>query len=77
MLPNRIALYLTSIAALLVALAPVVADLDWTSTAGLIGGLGAVALVVNKWLEGWQKYEERQDLEPLVQEQIEASKGGR
>lgn len=77
MLPNRIALYLTSIAALLVALAPVVADLDWTSTAGLIGGLGAIALVVNKWLEGWQKYEERQDLEPLVQEQIEASKGGR
>jgi hypothetical protein len=53
MLPNRIAVYLTSVAALLTAVAPVVANLDLTSTIGLVGGLGAVALVVKQWLAGW------------------------
>jgi hypothetical protein len=57
--PNRVAVYLTSLAGLLAALAPVVADLDLTSTVGIVGGLGGVVLVVRKWLEGWQKHEER------------------
>lgn len=65
MLPNRIALYLTTIAGLLTALAPVVADLDTTSTAGLIGGFAGIALVVQKWLDGWQKYEDRTALDNL------------
>lgn len=65
MLPNRIALYLTTAAGLLTALAPVVADLDITSTVGLIGGVGSITLVVRKWLEGWQHYEERTALDDL------------
>jgi hypothetical protein len=59
MKPNRIAVYLTAIAGLLTALAPVVADLDWTSTAGVIAGFVGVAGVVAKWLDGWQKHEAR------------------
>jgi hypothetical protein len=60
--PNRIAVYLTSLAALAGGLAPVVADLDLTSLAALAGGHAAVAaltLVVRKWLDGWQKHEAR------------------
>ncbi len=59
--PNRIAVYLTSLAALLAALAPVVADLDLTSTIGVIGGLAAILGIVRKWLDGWQLYEARKD----------------
>jgi cytochrome c oxidase assembly factor CtaG len=70
MLPNRIAVYLTSVAALLTAVAPVVANLDLTSTIGLVGGLGAVALVVKQWLAGWAKYEERVDLMDLTGDQF-------
>lgn len=55
--PNRIAVYLTSLAALAAALAPVAADMDWTSTAGLIAGLLGLVTVVSKWLDGWQAYE--------------------
>jgi hypothetical protein len=73
MLPNRIAVYLTGAAGLCTALAPVIANLDLTSTIGLVGGLGAVALVVKQWLAGWAKYEERVALEPLVKEQIAAA----
>jgi hypothetical protein len=63
--PNRVAVYLTSGAALLGALAPAVADLDINSTVGIVGGLGAIALVVRKWLEGWQAHEARgADTEP-------------
>ena len=69
-MPNRIAVYLTVAAGLLGALAPVVADLDIESVAGIAAGLAAIAAVVYKWLEGWQKYEERTALEPLVQEQL-------
>lgn len=65
MLPNRIAVYLTGIAGLLTALAPVVANLDLTSTFGLVGGFAGIALVVKQWLSGWAKYEERTALEPL------------
>jgi hypothetical protein len=57
--PNRIAVYLTSLAALAGGLAPVVADLDLTSTAGVLGGVAALTLVVRKWLDGWQKHEAR------------------
>ena len=56
-LPNRLALYLTAGAALLGALAPIVADLDIESVAGIAAGLAAVAAVVYKWLDGWSKWE--------------------
>lgn len=61
-LPNRIAVYLTGLAGLCTALAPVIADLDIESTVGLVGGFAGIAAVVHKWLQGWQNYEERTDL---------------
>jgi hypothetical protein len=57
MTPNRIAVILTALAALCAGLAPVVADLDWESTAGIIAGISSITAVVYKWLDGWQKYE--------------------
>lgn len=55
--PNRIAVYLTALAALAGAIAPVLGDMDWTSTAGIIAALLALVTVVSKWLDGWQAYE--------------------
>jgi drug/metabolite transporter (DMT)-like permease len=58
--PNRVAAGLAAVGAVAAGLAPVVANMDWSSTAGVAAGiLGAVA-VVNKWLDGWQKHEARQ-----------------
>lgn len=56
--PNRVAVYLTALAALAGGLAPVVADLDIQSTAGIVAAIAAITAVVNKWLSGWQKYEQ-------------------
>lgn len=64
-MPNRIATYLVSIAALCAAVLPALANFDVTSTVGIVGGVGALALIVAKWLDGWQKYEERTDLASL------------
>ena len=80
-LPNRLATYAAALAALCAAIVPVVADLDWTSTVGVIGGVGALSAVVWKWLDGWQKYEERVALEPILPEnagavQLPAEGGG-
>lgn len=60
LLPNRVAVWLTSLAALSGALAPAVADLDLSSTVGIIGGLAVLLGVVRKWLDGWQAYEKAQ-----------------
>lgn len=60
MLPNRIALYMGAAAAFLGGLAPLVANLDWQSTAGLIAGLAAIATFVNTFVIGYQKHEARQ-----------------
>lgn len=57
--PNRIAVYLTAIAALATALVPVVANLDLTSMLGIVGALLGIVGVVRKWLDGWQLYEAR------------------
>lgn len=73
MLPNRVATYAAALAALCAAVVPVLADLDWTSTVGVIGGVGILAAVVYKWLDGWQKYEERTALEPLLEQQAGAN----
>lgn len=54
---GRIVTYLGAAAGLATALAPVLGNLDITSTVGLVGGMGAVAAVVVTWLRGWQKYE--------------------
>lgn len=57
--PNRVAVYLTVGASLMGGLAPVVGDLDLTSTAGIVAGLVGIGAVVNKWLGGWQEHEFR------------------
>jgi hypothetical protein len=57
--PNRVAAYLTALAALAGALAPIVADLDLTSTIGVLGGVTAVVAVFREWLKGWREHEWR------------------
>lgn len=57
---NRIVILVGSLFALAAGLLPVVANLDWTSTAGVLVSLGAVASFIVKWLDGWQKFEERE-----------------
>lgn len=73
MQPNRIAVWLTALAGLLTAISPVVANLDWTSTAGLIAGFVGVVGVVAKWLDGWQKHEARADGIPGLTEGVKAT----
>jgi hypothetical protein len=57
MLPNRIAVYLTGLIALALGLLPLVGNLDWTSTAGIIGAIAAISVVVREWLVNWGKWE--------------------
>lgn len=55
--PNRVATYLTALSGLAAAIAVPVANLDTTSTAGVLGGLAAILAVAYKWLDGWQHHE--------------------
>lgn len=57
---NRAVALAVALLALVAGLAPVIANFDWTSTAGVIAGLAAVSAVANKWLDGWQKHEDRE-----------------
>lgn len=57
MTPNRVATILAVIAGIATAVAPVVANMDWSSTAGVIAGGFAAVLAIVKWLDGWQKHE--------------------
>jgi hypothetical protein len=59
---GRIAAILAVVAALAAGLAPVVANMDLSSTAGLIAAIVAVAGVVIKFIDGSQKYEARERL---------------
>lgn len=56
-LPNRMAVYLTGFIALCAGLLPLIGNLDWESTAGVIAGLTAIAAVVREWLVNWGKWE--------------------
>lgn len=58
--PNRVAVYLTAASGLAAAVAPAVANLDTQSTASVIAGFGGILAIALKWLQGWQKHEERQ-----------------
>lgn len=69
-LPNRLAAYGTAAIALLAGLAPLIGNLDWESTAGVVAGLGAILAVAVKWLDGWQKWE-RGDGEALLPGEID------
>jgi hypothetical protein len=55
--PNRIVAIASSVIALALAVLPVVANMDWASTAGIIAGVVAILGVTQKWLDGWQKWE--------------------
>lgn len=57
--PNRVVVALTVLAGLVGAVAPAVANLDTTSTVGVLGGLATVLGAAVKWLDGWQKHEAR------------------
>lgn len=65
-LPNRIALYLAAAGNLVAALLPFAVDLGSPAKAVAYASavLGANAVVV-KWLEGWQRYEDRAAIEQL------------
>ena len=55
--PNRIATVLAVITGIATAVAPVLANADWQSTAGIVAGGLAAVLAILKWLDGWQKHE--------------------
>lgn len=55
--PNRLVALLTALMGLAAAVAVPASNLDWSSTAGVIAGLGTVAAAAVKWLDGWQKHE--------------------
>lgn len=64
-LPNRMAVYLTALAGLATALAPVIANLDTTSTVGVVGGFAGIATVVAVWLNGWSRHEGREAISAI------------
>lgn len=73
-LPNRLAIYLTGFGNLLAGLAPFIFDLDKSGRIAPYTGaiLGMNAIVVT-WLYNWGKWEERKDLEPLIEDQLAAA----
>jgi len=77
LLPNRIAIYLTAVGDLVAGLAPFIVDFGGSEkVVAYTASILAVNAVVIAWLQGWQKYEERVALEPLVTEQLSAAEVG-
>lgn len=74
MAPNRVVAIAVAILTLILAILPTLASFDWTSTAGILAGIGGVAAVTLKWLDGWQLHEERTSL-PLDAAPAEPDKG--
>jgi hypothetical protein len=54
---NRIVAVASGVLSLGLAVLPVIADMDWRSTAGIIAGIIAVLKLTDRWLEGWSRYE--------------------
>lgn len=54
---NRVVALTTALLTLVLAALPVLADMDWTSTAGIVAGIIAVLGIVNRWLAGWSNWE--------------------
>lgn len=63
---GRIVALVTIVVGFAGAAVPVVADLDLSSTAGIVAGIVALCAVAVKYLEGWQRYEARLDAVPTV-----------
>jgi hypothetical protein len=64
MTPGRIATLLAIVTGAAGAVAPAAANLDWTSTAGVIAGTLAIVGAIAKWLTGWQQHERLQATDP-------------
>jgi hypothetical protein len=58
---GRIVTIASLVVGLIGAAAPVVLNLDLTSTAGIVAGIVALSAVIVKYLDGWQQYEARLD----------------
>lgn len=56
---NRVVVAVTFVAGLATAVTPAVADLDFTSTAGVIAGFAGITTAASIFLLGWQKHEAR------------------
>jgi hypothetical protein len=52
----------TVVIGVVAAALPVLGNMDFSSTSGIIAGLVAVSAVIVKYLDGWQKHEARQAL---------------
>lgn len=62
MYPNRVALWLTAIGDLAAGLAPFILDFGGSEKiVAYIGSVLAANAVVIAWLNGWQKYEARNE----------------
>lgn len=57
--PNRIVALLTFLTGIAAAVFVAVADVDWSTRAGVIGGVGLAVVAANRWLIGWQAHEAR------------------
>lgn len=68
---NRVVAIATAVLTLALAVVPVVGNFDWTSTAGILAGIGAVAAIALRWLDGWQRWETG---EPDIDEEGEVSR---
>lgn len=66
--PNRVVAVLTVLMGVGGAVAPVLANMDWQSTAGVIAGVGAATTAAVTWLLGWQKHESRTAAENFQRE---------
>lgn len=54
---NRVVAVASVVVSLALAVLPVLADMDWSSTAGIVAGIVALLGVTDRWLKGWQQFE--------------------
>jgi hypothetical protein len=72
---GRIVTIISLVVGFIGAAAPLVLDMDFSSTAGVVAGLIALSAVAVKYLDGWQKYEARLDAHAAVALQPAATNG--
>ena len=69
--PNRVAVYVAALGALLTAVSGVIWELDWSSVVSIISSLAILCGVIVKWLGGWQQYEKIVMQSQLMQQEHE------